>query len=490
MFPGHRVSPCEKRTSYVPWLHLLLTARADRVTIDILPNDVLLYIFHFDRLEDADYLWHMKWRRLIHVCQMWRSVAFASPKFFELRIVCGPRTRMELIGIWPPLPIVIGNGEDGSTPEVDDFDGIDAAIVHHNRICKIDLHLTSSKLHRLASVMQEQFPTLTYLKLVSDYSVPRALLPDGFLGGYAPRLQSLKFEGIVFPVPLKFLLSATNLIHLTLWRTYHPGCITPDTLVTILAVLTNLKSLTIGSGPILSSIDQESRYSPPLNRTVLPALIHFELRGASNYVESFMAQIDTPLLDSLCITFFHPDTFDMPQLAQFMRRTTRFQALNEAHVDLNSHGILVESPPQMWTFDPLSGLRIVYEDYMWQLSSVAQVLTSLIPSIYVVEHLYICGCEDLVSRWRDDIEITQWREIFHPFNSVKNLYVNKALAQRIAPTLQELVGENVTAALPALETLFLENLHELEPFRDIIEQSVAARRLLGHHIAVSDWSTS
>ena len=60
----NRVSSCDKRTSYVPCLQLLLTVCAGRVTINILPDDVLLLIFHFDRvtyldgLEDVDRLWH------------------------------------------------------------------------------------------------------------------------------------------------------------------------------------------------------------------------------------------------------------------------------------------------------------------------------------------------------------------------------------------------------------------------------------------------
>jgi hypothetical protein len=56
-------------------------------------------------------------------------------------------------------------------PEDYDFD---AAIVHHNRVCEINLlHLTSSQLQRLASAMQEQFPALIHLMLgFFDYSGP------------------------------------------------------------------------------------------------------------------------------------------------------------------------------------------------------------------------------------------------------------------------------------------------------------------------------
>ena len=466
---------------------------AGRVTINILSDDVLLCIFYFVQFA-VNRLWRLTWwHRLVHVCRRWRFIIFESPNTLNLKIISTPWTPAQLLGIWPPLPILITNTLANTIDRPLFHYHFDAAIMHRNRVCEIDLCLSRSKLQQMVSMMQEQFPALIHLELMSScrgHRIPA--LPDGFLCGSAPRLQSLTLISIPFPALPKLLLSTTDLVDLTLWDIPHSGYISPEVIVPHLAMLANLESLIIEFPSFLSRPDTESRRPPLPTRTILPALTLFEFKGVNKYLEDFVARIDAPLLDSIGITFkfFHRSIFDIPVLAQFIRRTRRFQALNEAHVDLNSHGILVESPPQMWTFDPLSGLRIVYEDYMWQLSSVAQVLTSLIPSIYVVEHLYISGCEDLVSRWRDDIEITQWREIFHPFNSLKNLYVNKALAQRIAPTLQELVGENVTAALPALETLFLENLHELEPFRDIIEQSVAARRLLGHHIAVSDWSTS
>jgi F-box-like len=463
---------------------------ADRVTIDLLPDEVLLYIFHFDVSKGVDRLRHMSdmtWLRLVHVCQKWRSIVLASPRFLDLRIVCGPGKCMELIGIWPPLPIVFGNGEDGPTPEDDYFD---AAIVHHNRICEIDFHLGTSQFQRLASVMQEPFPALINLRLENVlHTRPPPVLPDGFLGGSAPRLQTFKLEFVAFPALPKLLLSATSLVHLSLWHIPYSGYIPPEVIVSCLAVLTNLIYLAIEFTIPQSRPDLEYRHSPPPTRTVLPALIHFELRGVSEYVEGLVARIDTPFLDALCITFFHQLTFDIPQLAQFMRRTTRFQALIEAHVDFDYGGIHVESLPQIYLFNEMSGFSISCNDFDWQLSSVANALTSFFPSIYIVERLYISGCGHVLSQWQDDIDNSmQLLEIFRPFSSVKHLYVNKDLAQRIAPALRELVGERVTDVLPALESLFLEELQALGPIWDAIEQFVAARQLLGHPIAISDWN--
>jgi hypothetical protein len=194
------------------------------------------------------------------------------------------------------------------------------------------------------------------------------------------------------------------------------------------------------------------------------------------------------LLDSIYITSYQQVIFDIPQFDRFMRRTAMFQKLNEAHVDFDTHGVHVNSLPPTQTFDeePESGFRISCVKQDWEVSSLTPILTSLSFSIHMVEHLYIYGPEELLTQfWRNDIKDMQWLGIFHPFISVKNLYLYKAIAQCIAPALQDLVGEKVTNVLPALESIFLE---ELRPVEEAIGQFVAARQLLGHPVAVSRWN--
>ena len=177
--------------------------------------------------------------------------------------------------------------------------------------------------------MQGPFPALIHLKLVYN-----GVLPDGFLGGSAPHLQSLELHYVSFPALLTFLLSATDLVDLALWDipNSESGYIFPKMLVTCLAVLANLKSLAIEY--------DDSRPIPPLDRdllpptrTVHPALIHFKYFWVFEYLEELVARIDAPLLDSIYITSYQQVIFDIPQFDRFMRRTTLFQNLNEAHVD-------------------------------------------------------------------------------------------------------------------------------------------------------------
>jgi hypothetical protein len=90
-------------------------------------------------------------------------------------------------------------------------------------------------------------------------------------------------------------------------------------------------------------------------------------------------------------------------------------------------------------------------------------------------------------RWQDDIENSQWLEVLQPFTALKDLYVSTEFLPRFAPAFQELAGEHVTEMLPALQSLFLEDLHPSGPVREAIEKFVAARQLAGRPIAVSHW---
>jgi hypothetical protein len=284
------------------------------------------------------------------------------------------------------------------------------------------------------------------------------------------------------------LLFATNLVCLNLGNIPHSGYFSPEAIVVGLTGLANLKYLTIGFESPLSRPDREIQRPPPPRRTVLPALTRFEFKGVSEYAEDLVAQINAPLLDSIYVTFFHELVFDIPQLARLMRRTTGFETLNQAHVDFGNYRVQVESLPPTRTFDEKSGLKVLCDELNTQFSSLIQVFTSIFPSIYMVEHLYIYTSRHLLSQWHRDIENMQWLEILHPFTSVKKLYLNRKFAQRIALAL--LVRKRVADMLPALENLFLERRRPWEPVQDFrdIRQFVAARKLLGRPVAVSHWN--
>jgi hypothetical protein len=342
----------------------------------------------------------------------------------------------------------------------------------------------------LAQVLQEQFPALIHLKLEFSYhrdGPPDVTLPDGLLGGSAPRLQSFELNGVPFPALPKLLLSATDLVRLTIEKIPDSGYISPEEIVTGLAVLANLKFLTIRFEHFSSFSSSYLRSPPPPARTVLPALTHFDFRGLREYLEDLVAQIDAPLLDNIWVTFklfYRPDQpiFDIAQLAQFMRRATRIQTLNEAHVDIDYDRVQLGSLPSTRPFDEKSTLKISIEQSDWRILSMAQLFTFL--PIHMVEHLYIRGPRYLRSEWRDPFGDMEWLEFLRPFIAVKNLYVSGEFSQCISIALQELIEKRLADVLPALECLFLE---QLGPIQEDIGKFVSARQLSGQPIAVSIW---
>ena len=416
-----------------------------------------------------------------------QCVIFASPNFLDLRLVCVRNTRMELIDIWPPFPIIIRNS---FLPMPEDYD-FDAAIMHRNRVCELDLRLTSLQLERWPSAMRDQFPALTHLGLTfhceSRDRPLTPILPDGFLGGSAPNLQSLELNFIPFPALPKLLLTTTQLASLSLQNIPHSGYISPEVMVTSLAVLSNLESLAIGFESPVSYSGRERRRPLPPTRTVLPSLTRFEFQGVSEYLEVLVARLDAPLLDYIWIVLFHQLIFDISQFIQFTRRTTGSIAYNEVRMDFCQFDVRVVFLPQIGTFCKGPNLTIRCRVLEWQLSSLAQLCTSFSPSIYTVEHLYIYS-RSLRSQWQDDIENVQWLEVFHPFTALKNLYVSEKFVQGIVTALQALIEESLTDVLPALESVFLEGFQSSGLVQEAIGQFIAARQLSGHPVAVSPWN--
>jgi hypothetical protein len=107
----------------------------------------------------------------------------------------------------------------------------------------------------------------------------------------------------------------------------------------------------------------------------------------------------------------------------------------------------------------------------------------------MLEDLYIYRRPHWPLKW-NKIENGLWVELLHPFTAVTNLYLCEEFAPRIAPALQELVGDRITEVLPNLENIFLEDLEYSGSVEEGITQFVAGRVVAGHPITISDWDGS
>ena len=356
------------------------------MSIDMLPDDVLLEIFDFFVEEKSPINVKIEvWQTLVHVCRRWRSVVFGSPHRLNLRLVCSAKTpARDTLDVWPPLPLSIECYEiTGSV------DNIIAALEHSDRVHHIYLYFEGLDLDKLSAAMQVPFPELTFLGLWSNGKTVSAL-PDSFLGGSAPRLETLWLRRIPFPGLPKLLLSATHLSSLLLEGIPHSGYFSPEAIVTALSTLTHLGSLSLRFVSPQSRPDPEHQHPPPSTRSVLHNLVDFQFKGDSEYLEVVVALIDAPRLKYLHTVLFNDIIFDTPQLTQFISRTSIMKALEKARVSFEGDAATVKlSSLTSGKYDKLE-VRIPCKELDWQVSSMEQICTSCLPPIPTLD-LYIDG---------------------------------------------------------------------------------------------------
>ena len=463
-----------------------------RTTIDALPDDVLLETFelYLDK-DDADEIDgghdYDGWQTLVHVCRRWRCIVFASPRRLDLKLYCTRKRSVnsKTLDIWPALPIVIFAKDMHSEEDVTNVISV-LRYHNHNRVCKIyyskSWQFQDSFLGEFATI-DEAFPELTNLELVS-FGQNEPVLPDAFFGGSAPRLRSLDLCGIPYPSIGTLLSSTTNLVRLSLHSIPRSGYIAPEAIVPCLSMLPRLESLLLHFQYPRSRAQRESRHPPPLTCVVFPNLALLEFHGDIEYLEDILSQIETPVLDEAIFWFFNQVVFDTPLLGHFIRRTGTFMTIHTARMRFFSNVIDVVLPRLGETAGDVHvalSLSISCEPLDWQLSAFSQVLDSFLSSLQTVESLEI---ELYHEDWQGEIEVIQWRELLHPFSSVKNVTLYKS-ARLIAPALQELTGESAMEVLPALQDLFLTTSWlPPGPIKESIEQFIATRQLHGHPVTV------
>jgi len=461
------------------------------VTIDVLPDDVLVEIFTFYVNIYDLYPPLNPWHALVHVCRRWRYLVFASPRRLNLRLAYGGHGPMsEVLDEWPVLPVMLISRLVNSYQRWCNWV---AALEseHHNRICEIRISdMTYLRWERVIAAMQKPFPELTHLE-VSVYLFVQPVLPDSFLGGSAPRLRNLFLKGIALPSMPKILLSADGLVTLSLFDIPHSGYISPDAMATALTVMTRLKKFDLQFNVRRFLPDPASRPLPPHTRFILPALTELMFGGAYEYLEDLLARIDVPHLYHLHIIFFTDLDFDVPQLHRLIGNVEDFQEFDHAGVLILSSLIQLILYPKTREVDhcTLLKLRIDCRGLDQQLSSLAQVCSSPFPvtGISTLEKLEIRESEyDTSLLCKDDMDNAQWLELLDSFTALKDLYLSHKVAHRVFHALQELSGERAAEVLPALRNLFVRT-QSLQSVHQAIRPFVAARRLSGRPVAINLW---
>ena len=201
--------------------------------------------------------------------------------------------------------------------------------------------------------------------------------------------------------------------------------------------------------------------------------------GVTEYLEDFIARIDTPLLNELRITLFMELSFHTPQLHQFIGRTQSLRSLNHARVKFFDYRIKVAlgSPTRF-------ELKIGCYRPEQQLSSVTQICNVHFPFLSQVDQFYICEDSGLELERKNEFDPSRWLGFFRPFSGVRSLYVSETLEPLVAIALGELTGERTMEVLPALEHLSLDEIEPSISARNAMESFIAARRLSDRPIVV------
>ena len=462
------------------------------MTIDVLPDEAFLEIFSCYLVEQSKHI--EPWIPLVHVCQRWRSIIFASPRRLDVRVFYTPNRPVKaMLGFWPNLPIqILVNRYQSSRWQGES--NVVAALEHTDRICQIKLDGPCFQLEQIIPAMQKPLPALTSLAIgCSDYDYQQAMpvIPEAFLGGSAQDLRSCDLLAVEFPGIWKLLLTTNHLVTLGLRNIPYSMHTSPEEMATCLSTMPHLESLSIAFQPPQSlhhRPDQPNRLLSPLTRVVLPSLTKFQFQVMGEYIEDFVSRIDVPLLDKFNIAYFYQPVFDTHRLHDFLARIDNFKTPS------HSRGIVTFEPSCIkfeLELEPLSfELAILCRGIRRQVSSMAQLCSSSLHLPSTLERLDIRG-SDYVPLWYRQGEVEdsdpQWLDLFRPFTGLKDLHLRRGIAQPCALALRDLSEERVTDVLPKLQNLFIESFETLGPTREALGRFVAMRQLSGPPVVLRSW---
>ena len=453
-----------------------------------------------------------KWYRLAHVCRKWRHVIATSPRRLDLRILCEHGAPIgSILDSWPTLPLVAKFNTGWNSKHIFENvmdalhhpdtgwrskhipENIMVALHHPDRLCEIDLHVTTFMLTSFVKVTQRPSQVLEKIRIIIKdpiiHTGPPILIRNAFLGGSAPHLREIKLDGIAFPFPSiqQVLLSTRNLVELHLAKIPNDAYFSPNDLVTSLSTLARLKRLTVDFHSPASS-PPPSTICSPSQRTTLPCLTFFKFHGASGYLEEFVAQIDLPAHCQITIRLFNDIFFEIPQFYKLVPRLNVLWLPAGVIVTHNVHFVSVLIYQGRLGRQSENGiiLETSCRRLDWQLSFVTQIFGQLSSLLSNVHSLDIQSGDEMPTG-EEDVDPTQWLELFRPFTRVTEVYL---LAKHlIPPIMQVLIADTVAGVLPELTSLHLAGYYDLRKdfpsAKDAATQFVARRRLFGRTVTLS-----
>jgi hypothetical protein len=349
----------------------------------------------------------------------------------------------------PPLPLIIYYDDDLTA---EDEEGIILALQHRERVRHIRLVMPVSRLQKLITAIDGEFPALEFLRLgPRDEHDSRLILPSTF---EAPQLRYLWLNYFPSPIESRLLTSAVGLVQLLL-RWIHPSTYPhPNNLLQPLSLLPQLERLEIRFTLVLNP-DFESQLlkTPIVTYAIFPHLHCLGFSGSSVYLEALLPYMTTPLLETLSIHFFDQLTFSVPCLLQFLMTTENFK-FRSVTFYFNYWAIFVwvysSEGTSLGSYDFEVEVRGGPRDQ--RVSSAAQICNILSPLFSAVVELTLDYRGTSSSHQHNQADRTRWRELLGSFRNVKTIRVHDGLVSQLSHSLRS-DGEPPLELLPELKEL-------------------------------------
>jgi hypothetical protein len=268
----------------------------------------------------------------------------------------------------------------------------------------------------------------------------------------APHLRYLLLKTFAFPIGTPLLTTAVDLVTLSLNSIPLTAYFHPKDLLQRLSLMRQLEILGISFQSPVPDIDAEGQLLDDrlMANVTLPNLRWLGFQGTNAYLEALLSPMDTPLLEKLQITFFNETTFAVPYLLQHMN-TERFR-FNNARFWFYDGGVAVWVFPQEGARTYAFCMHVMCEHFDRQLSSAAQIFSTLSPLLSGVVHLILhYGEHNLSSVGSQEARRTRWRELFRAYNNVKTLRVPNGLVGEISRFLRSDAEPIPEVVLPELK---------------------------------------
>ena len=342
----------------------------------------------------------------------------------------------------------------------------------HDRVRWIVLWAPSSSLRMWLEPMNNFFPRLGSLSLASTTVEEMSLMVPELL--QVPDLRSLSLHGIGLPKGLSLLSSMTALSTLSLTHIRHSCYFPPGSLVTQLQGLPRLKELSIDlSIPIPPSSEGEL-LPAPISPVTLPTLRQLTFHGDDIYLDNFVAQINTPLLEQLNLTLLFDLALTLVNLTAFIDRTKGFRCL-VAQVIFNKGGASIDADHERG-IEKLN-LHVNCESLDWQIDSAVQLCKALEKVFSTIEELTIdLDMDGMPLFWEKTLDSMMWHELLLQFIGVKKLRIGSSLSVELSRALESVTLE----LLPELQELRVQP--KINHGTDLFSLFVKTRKSLGRPV--------